>query len=123
MNSAILLALLIKALMMVESNNNPEAVGDRGQAIGVLQIHKEVVLDVNRIYKTTYRWPEDCRDPKASMDMCHKYLDIYATEKRLGRPVTDKDRAKIWNEGPLGYLSDKEIYWDKVEQQLKKKGG
>ena len=49
-----MLASLIAALIFVESGGNPNAVGDQGRAIGVLQVHRAVVADVNRLYGTQY---------------------------------------------------------------------
>ena len=46
-------------------------------------------------------------------------MGIYATEKRLGRPVTDQDRARIHNGGPNGWKSPATIgYWSKVKKFL-----
>ncbi len=45
---------LIAALITVESNGRDNAVGDGGRAIGALQIHKSVVVDVNRIAGISY---------------------------------------------------------------------
>jgi hypothetical protein len=43
----------------------------------------------------------------------------YATSKRLGRPVTDQDRARIWNGGPNGYKKKATLgYWAKVRKEL-----
>lgn len=44
-----LLTLLISALCIVESGNDPNAVGDSGKAVGILQQHKIFVDEVNRI--------------------------------------------------------------------------
>ena len=48
------LDVLIKALIQVETNGNPKAIGDNGDAKGILQIHQEVITDVNRICRTKY---------------------------------------------------------------------
>ena len=39
---------LISAIMAVESGGRDQAIGDGGRALGPLQIHKAVVVDVNR---------------------------------------------------------------------------
>ena len=50
-------------------------------------------------------------------------MDRYATEKRLGRPVTIEDIARIHNGGPNGYKKQAtDVYWLKVKAQLKKMG-
>jgi hypothetical protein len=116
-------ALLLAALMAVESGGNPFAVGDGGKAVGCLQIHASVVADVNRIAgpKTAPYTLADRLEVEKSKQMCVIYLSYYATEKRIGRAVTDQDRARIWNGGPLGYKkSATEVYWAKVKRELGK---
>ncbi len=47
------------------------------------------------------------------------YMARYATPKRLGRPVTDEDRARIHNGGPSGWKRDStKVYWIKVQKAL-----
>ena len=46
---------LISALIIVESSGNDLAIGDNGRAIGPLQIHRGVVLDVNKFTGSHYR--------------------------------------------------------------------
>ena len=86
---------LYAAMRWVESNDNPSAVGDNGNAIGCYQI-----------------W-------EYAHDIVVAYMNRYATEERLGRPVTFEDIARIHNGGPNGHR--KEItkkYWKKVEARL-----
>jgi soluble lytic murein transglycosylase-like protein len=110
---------LIDALCIVESNNNPKAIGDGGRAYGILQVWEVVIVDVNRAYKTNYKH-KDAFDPDKARDICRKYLAIYATEKRLGRKPTLEDYARIWNGGPNGYKNPKtDKYWAKVERVLR----
>lgn len=110
---------LIDALAVVESNNNPSAVGDSGKAYGVLQIWEVVIVDVNARFGTKYRH-KDAFDPVIARDICRKYLSIYATEKRLGRKPTLEDYARIWNGGPNGHKKSKtDKYWAKVERALR----
>ena len=53
---------LIDALVRVESKGSVNAIGDNGKAIGILQIHKEVVDDVNKAYGVAYSY-EDRKCP------------------------------------------------------------
>jgi len=107
------------AVATVESNHNPAAVGDGGRALGHLQIHAAVVLDVNRAYLTDYAH-RDMHDPEYARAVFNHYLALWATEERLGRPVTDEDRARIWNGGPNGWRRKAtEPYWRKVQRRLK----
>jgi hypothetical protein len=113
---------LIDALIKVESGGNDWAVGDKhlaDKAYGCLQIRKPCVDDVNRVYKTKYAAPGMLGNRKDSVDVFNRYMSIYATEKMIGRPVTDEDRARIWNGGPTGWKrnSTKE-YWLKVKSKL-----
>lgn len=112
------LAVLILALIQVESGGDPKLIGDNGEAVGVLQIHIEVVQDVNRVYKTKYK-ANDRYDVEKSKEICRLYLTYYATEKRLGHKPTQEDMARIWNSGPKGFTkSVSDVYWIKVKKAL-----
>ena len=93
---------LLAALLAVESGGNDRAVGDHGRAIGALQIHAGVVSDVNRHHGTHYTHAGMVRRADA-VAVATLYLGTYATRERIGRPVTDEDRARIWNGGPNGW--------------------
>jgi hypothetical protein len=113
---------LILAIALVESGNNPEAIGDYEigvpLAYGVLQIHECVVQDVNEYAGTSYTH-SDAFDPEKSEEMFVIYMERYANEKRLEREPTYEDKARIWNGGPYGYKKPStEIYWSKVKKQL-----
>jgi soluble lytic murein transglycosylase-like protein len=109
---------LIPALVQVESNGNPRAVGDGGKALGALQIWSVVVVDVNRAHGTRYTH-RDAFDPAKAEAICRAYLSIYATPRRLGRTPTMEDAARIWNGGPNGHRkSATEKYWQKVARVL-----
>ena len=93
---------LLAALLAVESGGNDHAIGDHGRAVGALQIHAAVVDDVNRIHGTRYTHAGMVRRRDA-VAVATLYLGTYATRERLGRAVTDSDRARIWNGGPDGW--------------------
>lgn len=106
---------LVDAIAQVESSGDPTAVGDDGRAFGLLQITKPVVLDINKHYGLKWRH-EQAFEPTYARLMFEKYLAIWATEERLGRPVTDEDRARIWRGGPNGWRSERTLgYWEKVK--------
>lgn len=110
---------LIPALIKVESQGNPKAVGDKGKAFGVLQIWDVVVQDVNMIAGTKYVHA-DAFDPKKAQEMCRIYLGHYCSEKRLGRKPTYQDAARIWNGGPKGHVKTATLgYWAKVQKHLR----
>ena len=109
---------LIPALVQVESNGNPRAVGDGGKALGALQIWSVVVVDVNRALGTRYTH-RDAFDPAKAEAICRAYLSIYATPRRLGRTPTMEDAARIWNGGPNGWKKKAtDSYWHKVARAL-----
>ena len=104
---------LISALIMVESSNNDLAIGDQGRAIGCLQIHKAVVLDVNRITGSHYKHSE-MTNRVAARAVCETYLKAY------GKGASTEQLARRWNGGPTGdRKSATEAYWSKVKKHLK----
>jgi uncharacterized protein (TIGR02594 family) len=113
---------LIDALIQVESRGNDNAIGDTNltnKAFGCLQIRLPVCIDVNRRFSTNIRPEQMLGNRPLSIDTFEKYMLIYATKQRIGRAVTDQDRARIWNGGPDGFKRDSTLgYWDKVRQQL-----
>ncbi len=112
------LMYIILALIAVESNGDRQAVGDDGRAVGVLQCHKVVVDDVNRIAGTAFTY-DDRLDYNKSVEICGIYLTHYVTKERLGHTPTEEDYARCWNGGPSGYKeAHTEGYWLKVQQQL-----
>ena len=104
---------LISALMLVESSNNDLAIGDQGRAIGCLQIHKAVVLDVNRITGSHYRH-QDMTNRVAARAVCQAYLTHY------GKGKSTEEQARIWNAGPQGHKKKQatDAYWVKVKKQI-----
>jgi len=104
---------LISALMLVESSNNDLAIGDQGRAIGCLQIHRAVVLDVNRITGSHYRH-QDMTNRVQARAVCQAYLTHY------GRGATTEQLARRWNGGPTGDRKPAtQAYWLKVQRNLK----
>jgi len=109
---------LIEAVIAVESSGNDFAVGDGGKSVGCLQIRKSVVDDVNRAYGTKYTYA-DRFSRKKSKEIFLRYMNLYATRKRLKRAVTNEDRARIWNGGPDGYAkAETKRYWNRVKRRM-----
>jgi len=108
------LSNLITALIAVESSGNDLAIGDQGRALGPLQIHRGVVLDVNRITGSHYRW-EAMTNRAQARAVCEAYL------KHWGKGKTTEEQARIWNGGPQGHKKKTatQAYWNKVEKHLK----
>ena len=104
---------LIDALVHVESKGEVHAVGDNGRAVGCLQIHKEVVDDVNRAYGTTYAY-SDRKSIEKSREICRKYLLLHG-----GVNATNEKYARIWNGGPSGHRKRRtRRYWRRVKRVL-----
>ena len=106
---------VISCIGIVESNLNPNAIGDNGEAVGALQIHKEYVDDVNRIlgYKAyTY---DDRKDTTKSYMMAYVYLVHYGRryKKLTGEDPTPVVYARIHNGGPNGWKKDATIEYGK----------
>jgi len=84
----------VEALVRVESRGNHRAIGDHGRAYGILQIHKGVILDVNRWYGTHYRHV-DAFDPVKARKICKMYAYKMLTYKH--KKVTLWNVALCWN--------------------------
>lgn len=97
---------LIQVVEQIESQGDVNAIGDKGlkyPAYGPLQIRQPAVDDVNRNFDTTHTADECLGNRELSVWIFERYMDIYATEKRIGRPVTPIDKIRIWNGGPNGW--------------------
>lgn len=104
---------LISALIIVESSGNDMAIGDHGKAIGPLQIHKAVVLDVNKFTGSHYRH-QDMTNRAQARAVCEAYLRHYGRGKSL------EEQARIWNGGPTGHKKAATAsYWRRVQRNLK----
>jgi hypothetical protein len=102
-----------EVLKEVESNNNPEAIGDGGKAFGVLQIHEACILDVNKHFGTNYTH-EDAKKPEIAEDIFVKYLSlgIKLYKKRCGTNPNEYDLVRMWNGGIYrGYEYESTLYY------------
>ena len=110
---------LLYALKMAESGCKSNAIGDRGKAVGILQLHKVYVDDANRIvgYKR-YNY-NDRYDVRKSEEMTRIVLTHYGKyyERKTGKRCTDEVLARIHNRG-YSQWHDKlgERYWSRVKQ-------
>ncbi len=104
---------LLAALIAVESGGNDHARGRHGE-LGPLQIQPAVLADVRRFTGRRYAW-SSMTNRVLALEVAQAYIDHYATPARLGRPVTDQDRARIWNGGPDGWRRRRTLaYWNRV---------
>lgn len=95
-----LLLAAINILIVMESGGDWHAIGDGGDAVGCLQIHMEVVEDVNNIVGHKKYVSKDRKDPVKSREIAAIYLGHYCSKERLGRDATLSDYVKCWNGGP-----------------------
>ncbi len=106
--------MLLAAMIMVESSGRDDVFGDNGQAAGCLQIHACVVEDVNRVYGTQYRWPDDCLNRDRATAICRLYLRHYA-----GANASMERLVRIWNGGPRGHhKKSTKQYWRRVQAKM-----
>ena len=115
-------AILLAALIAVESSGDPDAIGDNGLAYGCLQLHAAYVQDAAEYAKQDWTH-EDAFDPETAKQIFRAYMARYATERRLGRTPTYEDIARIHNGGPQGFKKKAtDGYWLKVKKELAKRG-
>ena len=107
---------LLDAIEYVESKGDVNAIGDKGQAVGCMQIHPIMVKDVNRILRRTEYTLNDRYDREKSHQMCTTYLNHYC------KNMKPEDAAACWVAGPDGYLQkDNPIvkkYIEKIKSYL-----
>ena len=110
---------LLHALKMAESGCKSDANGDRGKAVGILQLHKVYVDDANRIVGYKKYSYNDRYDVRKSEEMTRLVLTHYGKHyKRITcKRCTDEILARIHNRG-FSQWNDKlgERYWNKVKQ-------
>lgn len=107
------LAKTVLAVALVESGGDPCAIGDGGQAVGILQIHPIMVADVNRIIGERRYTLADRRDVRKSVEMFVLYVLHYWPD---GGP---EQWARGWNGGPDGpEQSETKGYWRKVAIEI-----
>ena len=110
---------LLNAICEVESGCVSTAVGDDGKAIGSYQIWECYWKDAIEFDSSIGGVYEDCYDEKYAKKIVRAYMKRYATKKRLGREVTDEDRARIHNGGPNGWKRKSTLsYWENVKEKL-----
>ena len=69
------IAMVISALIAVESGGDPAAVGDDGQAVGILQMWPCAVEEANRLAGRHLWTREDRHNPQLSWAMAWKILE------------------------------------------------
>ena len=98
----------IKSIAMIESNGKPNAVGDGGKALGVLQIHRRYFQEANLPFDYT----EVTNPEVASLTFWStmlKYGKWYY--RRFKRLPTYNDLARLHNGGYGGVTTNKTDYY------------
>ncbi len=115
----------LAAIRMVESGDDPSAVGDGGRAIGCYQVWESYWKDAVEFSGLggNYR---DCYKRDYADRVVREYMKRYCTEKRLGRKPTWEDIARMHNGGPRAVWAtgkkkeNLDRYVAKVKAQLEK---
>tara|TARA_Y100000114_G_C11581402_1_gene241231 strand:+ start:30 stop:521 length:492 start_codon:yes stop_codon:yes gene_type:complete len=109
---------LVNSMIYVESKWDSTAIGDGGRAVGVLQIHKIMVREVNRITHmrggdSTIYYYDDRYSVKKSIEMFHIWRNYYHPNSSY------ETIARCWNGGPRGNnCIQTKRYWYKVREEL-----
>ena len=106
---------LVDALIMVESNGNPNAYCKKEKAVGCLQIRPIMLREVNRILrkqKSDKRFTKEDRwDCGLSKEMFYIWVNYHHEDS------SDEVIARCWNGGPRGYKKQStKHYWQKVQE-------
>ena len=108
------LAATWKAVCIVESNGQRDAIGDSGNSVGIAQISKICVDDVNRILGHDAYTYGDRLDPQKAFLMFQTYVLHYFPN---GGP---EQWARCWNGGPDGpYETCTLRYWKRIQGVIK----
>ena len=111
---------LMAAIRLQESSGNDAAVGDKGLAVGGMQIHPDVIVDVNNIYGLDFK-PFDRLDFWQSRVIFVLYVSHYCRYDRIHRLADSCDYALCWHYGPsYTQWADPHGYWDAVKQHMDK---
>ena len=110
---------LILAIIAVESGGDPNAIGDGGDAFGILQIHSAYVQDAAEYAKADWTH-EDAFDPETSKEIFAAYMKRYARDSRRPEGMSREEFiARIHNGGPNGFKKAATLrYWEKVRRHL-----
>ncbi len=104
---------LLSAIIQVESNGDPHAIGDGGRAVGVLQIWPITVADANRILGREEFTLADRLDPDRSRAIFYTITNHYSAG------CSDEIKAKRWCNGPRGeHKPGSAAYWAKVQRAM-----
>jgi len=112
---------LLTAIRAVESCDGLDAKANGND----YQVSSVCVADVNRLYGTRYRWPDDVRDRATAENIIVLYLGYYGVRyfEDYRRIPSAEALAKIYHCGYTGFKrGDRrgEDYWRKIQAQRKR---
>lgn len=106
---------VINAIAIVESNNNPRAVGGGG-SVGLLQITPVLVRDCNKILakqNSSKRYSlSDRYSPEKSKEMFVIIQEHYNPSHNVEKAI------RLWNGGPRYSVRGTQKYYNKVRRHL-----
>ena len=106
---------VIDAIAIVESNNNPRAVGGGG-SVGLLQITPVLVKDCNKILakqnKSKRYSLSDRLNPEKSKEMFILIQEYYNPSHNIEKAI------RLWNGGPQYSVKSTQRYYNKVRKHL-----
>ena len=107
---------ILDALAIVESDKNPDAIGDRGKAVGMFQAWPIAVDEANRIIgreKNPLWTYKDRRNPQQARAMAKATLDFH-----YKRGVTDPVKLGGKWRDPYGKVARRERLEGKTDQKV-----
>lgn len=112
-------AILLAALIAVESSGDPDAIGDNGLAYGILQLHSAYVQDAAEWSGENWTH-QDAFDPFKAVEIFAAYVERYCGDSRRPKDMSREEFiARTHNGGPRGAYKDSTLpYWKKVEREL-----
>ena len=116
------------AMRIVESNNNPAAVGDGGRAIGIYQVWRIYHTDAIEYTPSIGGEYRDCFCPEYAEKVVRSYMRRYCNKRRLGREPTVRDFCIMHNGGPNAHKAtgqkkkNLDRYWAKCVEALMQGG-
>ena len=107
---------VLNAIVEVESNGNSNAYAPGEDAVGILQIRKCMVDDVNRILKRNNSSVRYNYTDRWNTNKSYEMFNIYCNHYNF---TTAEHMARGWNGGPRGINKSSTLdYWEKVQGYL-----
>ncbi len=107
---------IMNAIIQVESRGNPQAYAPGEDAVGILQIRKCMVDDVNRILKKKKQTQRYTYSDRWNEQKSYEMFDIFCNYYGLD---TAEEMARGWNGGPRGINNPATLsYWEKVKGEI-----